>query len=282
MTTYLFPGQGSQTRGMGSSLFSEFPDLVEKADRILDYSIATLCLQDPHNQLNLTEFTQPALYTVNALFYLEHLKDTKRKPDYVMGHSLGEYSALFAAGVFDFETGLALVKKRGELMSKSAKGAMAAVIGLTGEEVSAVLKEHHLSDVTIANFNSYSQIVISGSKEQIYASESLFKNAGAQLFVPLKVSGAFHSHYMDKAQSQFSEFLCEFTFNLPTLAIIANVNAKPYHPKEVAANLSSQINHSVQWTQSVGYLLQQGETNFIEVGPGKVLTGLISRIQAGQ
>src|ERR1700722_298171 len=133
MTTYMFPGQGSQVRGMGSTLFTEFQDYVQKADHILGYSIEKLCLEDPDNLLNKTEYTQPALFTVSALSYIKKLKETNTAPQYVIGHSLGEYNALFAAEVFDFETGLKLVQKRGALMSKASGGGMAAIVGLTGE-----------------------------------------------------------------------------------------------------------------------------------------------------
>src|SRR6516162_2607290 len=135
MTAFLFPGQGSQRKGMGSTLFEEFQEVTARADEILGYSIKELCLHDPHQQLGQTQFTQPALYVVNALSYLKKMKDGSKVPTYLAGHSLGEYNALFAAGVFDFETGLRLVKKRGELMSQATGGGMAAVIGFTMAQV---------------------------------------------------------------------------------------------------------------------------------------------------
>lgn len=282
MTTYVFPGQGSQVKGMGDSLFAEFPDLVQKADDILGYSIKTLCLENPNEQLNKTEYTQPALYTVNALSYLKKSKDTDKKPDYVTGHSLGEYNALYAAEVFDFTTGLKLVKKRGELMSQATGGGMAAIIGLKSEDIQKVLKENNLTSITIANYNSNTQIVITGPKDAITSAEPFFVKAGAMMFIPLKVSGAFHSPYMEPAQKQFAEFLQGFTFSTPKIPVIANVNAKPYQANEIQSNLAQQITHSVQWTQTIEHLLAQGEKTFEELGPGKVLTGLIARIQKGQ
>jgi trans-AT polyketide synthase, acyltransferase and oxidoreductase domains len=155
MTTYIFPGQGSQVKGMGADLFSAYPSHIQQADNILGYSIARLCLEDPDNQLNNTNYTQPALYIVNALSYLKKIQEDQTTPNYVAGHSLGEYSALFAAGVFDFETGLKLVQKRGELMHQATGGGMAAVIGLQNDAVDNVIKQNALSTISIANVNSH-------------------------------------------------------------------------------------------------------------------------------
>ncbi len=282
MTTYVFPGQGSQVKGMGSTLFPEFPELVQKANTILGYSVVALCLEDNADQLNKTHYTQPALYVVNALTYLKKLKATGKKPDYVAGHSLGEYSALFAADVFDFETGLKLVQKRGELMSETRDGKMAAVIGLKSDTVQSLLEKNNLSTVSIANYNSFTQVVISGPKDDIDAAQPLFEKAGVKLFIPLKVSGAFHSPLMGEAQQRFTDFLRGFTFASPAIPVIANVNAQPYQPNEVQSNLAHQITYPVQWTRSIEYLLQRGEKTFEEIGPGKVLQGLIQRIEKGQ
>src|SRR5436305_5494221 len=167
MTVFLFPGQGSQRIGMGNTLFDEFKAITARADEILGYSIKELCLQDPHQQLGQTQFTQPALYVVNALSYLKKMKEAGQAPAYVSGHSLGEYNALFAAGAFDFETGLQLVKKRGELMSQATGGGMAAVIGFTLEQVDQILKEYGLTSIDIANYNTPTQIVLAGLKADI-------------------------------------------------------------------------------------------------------------------
>src|SRR5437762_401122 len=175
MTVFLFPGQGSQRKGMGNTLFDEFKEAIASADEILGYSIKELCLHDPHQQLGKTQFTQPALYVVNALSYLKKMKETGQAPDYVAGHSLGEYSALFAAGAFDFETGLRLVKKRGELMSQAIGGGMAAVIGFTLEQVDQVLKECGLTGIDIANYNTPTQIVIAGLKADIVSAKPFFE-----------------------------------------------------------------------------------------------------------
>lgn len=282
MATYVFPGQGSQVKGMGGALFAEFADITQKADAILGYSIEQLCLEDPDEQLNKTNFTQPALYTVNALSFLKKMAETGRPPEYVAGHSLGEYNALFAAGVFDFETGLKLVQKRGALMSMASGGGMAAVVGLNSDKVKAVIEKNNLKDINIANYNSFTQMVISGPKEAIQSANELFIQAGAMLYMPLKVSGAFHSPYMENSQREFAEFIKSFNFSAPKIFVIANVTALPYQETNIQNNLIQQISHSVMWTQSIEYLLKKGENSFTEIGPGKVLAGLINRIQKGQ
>lgn len=280
MLAYVFPGQGSQTAGMGSQLFKEFPDMVQKANQILGYSISDLCLQDGKN-LDNTRFTQPALYVVSAFTYLKKIRQAGKNPDYVAGHSLGEYSALFAAEVFDFETGLQIVQKRGELMNEAGGGSMAAVIGLKSGEIISLLHENHLKNVGIANFNSHNQSVISGEKNNVDSAKSFFEKAGA-MFVPLKVSGAFHSLYMKPAQKKFADFIRQFTFRSPAMPVISNVNARPYQPECVFTYLVDQMTNPVQWTQSIEYLTEKGEAVFEEIGPGNVLTGLIRRIQNGQ
>ncbi len=214
--------------------------------------------------------------------YLKKLKETGKKPDYVAGHSLGEYNALFAAGVFDFETGLNLVQKRGELMSEARGGKMAAVIGLKSDDVQSILQRNDLTSISIANYNAFTQVVISGAKDDIDAAQPILEKSGAMLYIPLKVSGAFHSSFMGDAQQRFAEFLHGFTFASPTIPVIANVNAKPYQANEIQSNLAHQITYPVQWTRTIEYLLQKGEKTFEEIGPGKVLMGLIQRIQKGQ
>lgn len=279
MTTYVFPGQGSQKKGMGIGLFDEFREQTAKADDILGYSIEELCLQDPMNQLGQTQFTQPALYVVNSLIYLKKIQETGTKPDYVAGHSLGEYCALFAAGVYSFETGIRLVKKRGELMSKVSGGGMAAVIGLKEAAINKVLNDNGLDSITIANYNSPTQIVISGIKEDIIKAQQIFEKAGAQLYVPLNVSGAFHSPHMAAARKEFEQFLTSVAISELVIPVISNVYARPYKQTDIKKNLVEQITNPVKWTETIQYLMGMGEMNFEELGPGKVLTGLIKRIK---
>lgn len=281
MTTYLFPGQGSQFKGMGDDLFKAFPEIIAKANDILGYPIQELCLEDPDKRLSKTQYTQPALYIVNALTYYKKQQMSEAKPDFVAGHSLGEYNALLAARVFSFEDGLRLVKKRGELMSQASGGGMAAIIGLSAEKIKSIIG-HNSINVSIANDNSYTQSVITGLKADVDLAQKLCEQAGASLVVPLNVSGAFHSQYMLSAQEQFVNFISNFKFSPPTLSVIANTTAKPYEATTIARELTQQITHPVRWTESIKYLLAQGETVFEEIGPGKVLTGLVQRINNGQ
>jgi trans-AT polyketide synthase/acyltransferase/oxidoreductase domain-containing protein len=188
MLAYVFPGQGSQQKGMGGELFDEFKELTSKADEILGYSIKELCLEDPQGNLGQTQYTQPALYVVNALTYYKKIKDTGIKPDYVAGHSLAEYNALLAAEVFDFETGLKIVKKRGELMSKASGGGMAAVIGMSEEKIREVLKENGLESIDMANYNTPSQIAISGPKDDIIRAQPFFEAAGVRSYIVLRLA----------------------------------------------------------------------------------------------
>ncbi len=279
MTTYMFPGQGSQKKGMGEGLFEKYADLTAKADEILGYSIKELCLEDADGNLMQTQYTQPALYTVSALMYLDKLEETGTKPDFVAGHSLGEYNALFAAGAFDFETGLKLVKKRGELMAEAGAGGMAAVIRLDEEAIARVLKENNLTGIDVANFNSPDQIVISGPKEDIEKAQPFFEEAGAMKYAIIKVRSAFHSRYMKEARDAFAKFLDEFQFNDLQIKTLSNVTARPYKSGAIKDLLADQINHSVNWTESIRYLQGKGEEDFTEIGPGRVLTGLFRKIK---
>ena len=275
---YVFPGQGSQTPGMGGELFDQFPELVKQVDEVLGCSIKSLCLDDPENRLNQTDYTQPALYIVNALTYLSKTEKTDIRPDFVAGHSLGEYNALFTAGVFDFLTGLKIVQKRGQTMVKVTGGGMAAVIGMQPDKIKQVLKDSSFESIDIANLNSPKQTVISGRKEDIEAVKSVFEDAGVRLFIPLKVSGAFHSRYMQDAQNEFADFLKNFEFQPAEIPVIANYTAAPYQDDETMNNMVQQISCPVRWVETIQYLKLQPEPEFEEVGPGNVLTKLIKQI----
>ncbi|GAB1259120.1 ACP S-malonyltransferase [Aurantivibrio plasticivorans] len=280
MRVFVFPGQGSQSKGMGGELFDqidEFKAIESQADELLGYSIRDLCLNDPDGVLNETQFTQPALYIVNALHYYDQIKQGVT-PDYVAGHSLGEYNALLAGGAFDLLTGLKLVQKRGHLMSQAKDGGMAAIIGLDADAIPGILAENGLDGIDVANFNSPAQTVISGPVDQLEKGQPLFKEAGAKLYKVLPVSAAFHSRYMQPAADEFASFLNDVSFGELITPVIANVTAKPYEQADIAKNLVTQISGSVQWTQSVRYLNGLGEAEYIEVGPGKVLAKLIKQI----
>ncbi len=285
MIAFVFPGQGSQRRGMGQGLFDEvceYAALEEDVDRILGYSLRKLCLDDADNRLKKTQFTQPCLYVVNALYYYKAVSQGVR-PTYLAGHSLGEYNALLAAGVFDFLTGLRLVKKRGELMSQAKNGAMGAVIGLGVSMITRVLKENALTSIDVANFNSPLQTVVSGPADDIRRAGPIFESGGARMYVPLQVSAAFHSRYMAGAAEAFADFLAPMSFAAAKTPVIANVNAQPYPSDNASESVKSllvnQIAHSVQWTQSIRFLIRQGVTQFSEMGPGNVLTRSVQLIQ---
>jgi malonyl CoA-acyl carrier protein transacylase len=279
MKTYMFPGQGSQARGMGGNLFDEFPEMTGRADEILGYSIKELCLSDPRRELGKTQFTQPALYVANALAYYKRLRETGETPDFVAGHSLGELSALHAAGCFDFETGLKLVAKRGELMSEATDGAMAAVVNVPRERIEAVLKQNGLDQVDVANLNAPGQVVISGPAADIAACQNVFRSDNATC-IPLNTSGAFHSRLMIPSQERFERHLKSQRISDPKIPVIANLTARPYPQGRVVEYLSKQIRSTVLWSDSIAYLMSLSRTmEFVEIGHGDVLTKLVARIR---
>jgi trans-AT polyketide synthase/acyltransferase/oxidoreductase domain-containing protein len=281
MKAYLFPGQGSQKKGMGEELFDKFKDVTRKADEILGFSIKELCLQDPEGKLPQTQYTQPAVYVVNALSYLDRIQ-TGSPPDYVLGHSVGEFDALFASNGVDFETGLRLVKKRGELMNRVKGGGMAAVMGISEDRVEEILKENHLKNLYIANYNSSYQVCLSGLSEEIERAESIFLDNGANRYQILNVSAAFHTPYMEEAKRRFNEFVKNTRIGDMAIPIIANVTARPYKQDEIKDNIVEQITTPVKWMESIRYLLAKGVNinDFHEINQGgtKVVKGLAIRI----
>jgi malonyl CoA-acyl carrier protein transacylase len=267
---------------MGSDLFGRFADWTSAADDLLGYSIRELCLEDSRGELGLTQFTQPALFVVNALTWRARLEDGKPAPAFVAGHSLGEYNALLAAGVFDFVTGLTMVKERGALMGRVSGGGMAAVIGLPPDRIVEILAASDAGRrLDVANYNAFDQTVIAGPVADIEAVRSDFEAAGVRAYTPLKVSAPFHSRYMAAAMDEFGVFLTRFTFAAPAIPVISNVTAEPYPSDAVRDTLARQIGSSVRWLDSVVGLLDRGLTDFEEVGPGNVLTKLMVRIRKG-
>ncbi|MEK5493071.1 ACP S-malonyltransferase [Paenibacillus sp. FSL R7-0297] len=280
MKSYLFPGQGAQFMGMGGTLFKEFPEYTAIADRVLGYSIEELCLKNSSRLLDTTAYTQPALYVVNVLSYLKELRDSGEAPDFVAGHSLGEYSALYAAGVFDFETGLKIVQKRGALMNTATGGGMAAVIGLTEEAIHRILADHRLDKLDVANLNTPTQIALSGLMEDVQAAKEIFEQNGASAYVVLNVSGAFHSRYMRSSALQFQEFLSQFELAPPSIPVIANLTARPYSVGDAVHYMTEQMVSSVKWSESVRYLMgRHPEMELTQIGPGHVIAGLVSKIK---
>ena len=278
MLAYVFPGQGSQKLGMGKEFFHEYPEYVEKANAIIGYSIKDLCLRDPDNLLNQTQYTQPALYIVNSLEYLKKIKETNRKPSYVAGHSLGEYNALFASGAFDFETGLRLVKKRGELMQQAQGGAMAAIVRADLNDIRAIL-DIHFPQLDVANLICPSQTVISGPVEVIEQAKEIFTHQLNCRYMKLNVSGAFHSRYMLQSSLKFADYIKDIKFREMEIPVISNYTARPYTFDSIKENLIKQINHPVEWTESIRFIMGRGNVEVIQCGIGNVLTNLQKKIE---
>lgn len=278
MIAWIFAGQGSQVRGMGAGLFERFPELTRQASEILGYAVDELC--HTGENLSLTQFTQPALFVTNALLTIARREQDERPPDLLAGHSLGEYNALFAAGAFDFATGLRLVQRRGGLMSEAREGGMVAALG-PGAEVRAALDEAGLGDVDVANLNSPKQTVVAGLLESLPAAEAAFK-ARRIPSVRLKVSAAFHSRYMKPAREAFARVLEEADIRAPRLPVIANATARLY-PRDagaVRALLAEQIVAPVRWDETVRRLLDAGAEDIIEFGPKPVLTRLVREVES--
>ncbi len=265
---------------MGEDLFPRFPDLVAEADEMLGYSTEELCLsKEKSESLGNTAFTQPALYLTSCLQARAKLEDGGASPAFAAGHSVGEYAALEAAGAVSFGDGLRLVAKRGEIMAKVSGGAMAAVIGLEAGAILEALDEAGADGVDLANFNSPGQIVLSGPAAAIEPLGPILKEVGAKLFVPLKVSGAFHSRMMEEPAKEFAAFLESFSFREPGIPVISNVEAVPYPSVEAIPDLlARQIHSSVRWTDTIRFLRSEGVESFVECGPGNVLTKLLRQI----
>lgn len=269
MKVCLFPGQGAQRLGMGQDLFSRFRDRIGQADEILGYSISALCLEGPVEKLIQTEYTQPALYVVNCLKYLSHQEEVGTQPDYLLGHSVSEYVALFAAGVLDFASGLKLVARRGALMSEAHGGGMAAVLGLEAGAIEDLLRSEGLTDIYAANFNAPKQIVVSGRKQAVVDAEALFLKAGASHYKVLPVSGAFHTPFMKDARARFAEYVSGFEFAAQKVPVISNVTARPHVDADIRARMIEQITAPVRWSDSLRYLLAKGVAfaDTVEIGP---------------
>ena len=278
---FVFSGQGSQFVGMGQDFYNQFPaskDLFETANRILGYSISDIAFNGPEETLNLTQHTQVAIFILSVCIF-EQLNKAEINVQQFAGHSLGEITAYYAAGVLDFESALQVVIKRGQLMGEAARntnGKMAAIIGMPQTEVESILQS--IDGCDIANFNSPVQFVISGEAKAVELANKTCQENGAKRVVELPVSGAFHSPLMESAVSPFSDYLNEFNFNDATHPIILNRTALPEQSAEkLKENLALQIQSPVRWIETIG-LLSNTVPAFIEIGPGKVLSGLIKKI----
>jgi len=289
---WVFPGQGSQVVGMGRDLYTNIPaarEVFEQADEVLDVSIARLCFEGPEQDLTATENAQPALVTVCAALMraLNVLTPSGclPRPQAVAGHSLGEYSALVASGAMDIATAVRLVRRRGQLMADSRDGKMAAVIGLDEQKLDQICLEatdEVAAPVVIANYNAPGQLVISGATPAVDCAGALAKEQGAKRVLPLKVSAAFHSPLMTRASEGMAEAVDAASINDAHGVVVSNVTAVPFRlASEIRRELVAQVISPVRWIHSVRYMVEQGVSTFIEIGPGNVLTGLIKRIAPG-
>lgn len=270
---YMFPGQGAQHPGMGAALFAKHDELVTNANDVLGFDVAELC-KGEDDRLHATEYTQPALFLANHLHWIERRERGDQLPAYMLGHSLGQYNALVAAGVLDFDDAIVLVRERGRLMSKYASGGMAAVMKLDLEDLQFVLAQHPLgAQVDIANINSRQQSVIAAKVEILNEISAPLQEAGAFL-VPLKVGGAFHSRLTAAAADAFTPALERLISYPSQIKVICNVTAKPIVPAEIKTRLREHIIMPVQWRASIEYLLSAGVTDFQELGVGTTLSGL--------
>lgn len=284
---FIFPGQGAQYPGMGKDLYEKSAaakKIFDRADEVLNMGLSNICFFGSEDELKRTDICQPAILTM-SIACLEALKEAgiegKKNPDYCAGLSLGEYSALVAAGVLSFQDALKLVRTRGELMEEVARktsGKMVSIIGLDDDRVRKICVA---AGVYIANLNCPGQIVISGEAKSIERASQEALNAGALKAIPLEVSGAFHSPLMQEASVKLSRELSSYSFKSPSIKVIFNVTAGyEADPEKIKSNLIKQVASSVLWQDSIRFILKFGVSDFIEAGPGKVLKGLLRRINS--
>ncbi|MEA1884620.1 MAG: ACP S-malonyltransferase [Thermotogota bacterium] len=283
MKAFVFPGQGSQSTGMGKNLLKEIPkynNYYDIASEVIHDDLYTIINAEDDTKLTLTQYTQPAILTTSVIAYEHIRKTTDLKPDVVAGHSLGEWTALVAAGVLSFKDAVRLVHLRGKYMSEACppgEGTMAAVIGLSGEAIEECLND--FDNLCIANYNSPGQIVISGAANEFDEAEKQLTEKGAKMFVRLNVSGPFHSPLIEVAKEKLEKEIENTEFYEANMPIYQNVDAKPHTSvEEIKKNLIRQVTSAVRWTQTVENMISDGVDEFYEIGHGGVLSGLIKRI----
>ncbi len=280
---FVFPGQGSQIVGMGKDLYEiseATKNIYDIADETLGRSISKLCFEGPEEDLKQTVNTQPALVTT-SIALMEALREKLNiVPDYVAGHSLGEYCAMFSAGVMSLETTLKAIQKRADLMNEVKSGAMAAVLNATEEQIQKAIEEGlKVGYVDVANYNSPVQVVLTGDNDAVKSASDYLLANGVRRVVPLAVSGAFHSKFLENAGAEFEKYVAEIELNDAQVPVFTNVDAEPtLDAEEFRKKMPKQIYSSVYWTQTIQKMHEEGVDTFIEIGSGKVLSGLIKKI----
>lgn len=282
---FIFPGQGAQAVGMGKDLFENYDvakEVFETADRVLGKSVTSMCFEGPEDALKQTVNTQPAIVTMSIAALEAFKSQLKVIPTFTAGHSLGEYCAMYCSGVMDLETTLKAIQKRADLMGAVKGGSMAAILNAPAGSLEEVLKKaSEVGYVDVANYNSPAQVVITGDEAAVAKAGELLMEAGARRVVPLAVSGAFHSKFLENAGKEFASFVADLDISSASIPVVTNVDAAATIAADDFKNkMPRQIYSSVHWTQTIQKMIAEGVDTFVEIGPGKVLAGLNKKISS--